>query len=354
MNLEINNTTCESIVYNGHYLEKLYFGNDLVWEKQHAHDYSQDYFTIESLEDSNSISVRHESGAPTLDLYYSLDNGLTWNQGSNVSNTWTLNTNDKLLMKCVADGWASIPTLSDISIHSNILFASKQANVYGNIMSLIYGDNFIGQTSFKTNTSYVFNHLFAKVNNKIVNANNLMLPATTLVEACYGFMFAECDLLVMPPNLPALNIADYCYSDMFMDCVSLSVCPQLPATNLAIACYKDMFWGCSSITTAPDLPATTLATRCYYGLFYGCSSLTETPILRATTLVDYCYNSMFWSCSSLNKVTCLATNVSADSCLSNWLYNVSSTGTFYKDSTMSSWPSGVSGIPTGWSIQNYN
>jgi hypothetical protein len=61
---------------------------------------------------------------------------------------------------------------------------------------------------------------------------------------------------------------------------------------------------------------------------------------------------MFRYCTNLQKVTMLATDISASDCLSDWLNRVSSTGTFTKASTMTSLPSGMSGIPTGWTIVN--
>ena len=48
----------------------------------------------------------------------------------------------------------------------------------------------------------------------------------------------------------------------------------------------------------------------------------------------------------------LATNISAMSCLSNWVNGVSSTGTFVKNAAMTSLPTGIDGIPGGWTVQN--
>jgi hypothetical protein len=42
----------------------------------------------------------------------------------------------------------------------------------------------------------------------------------------------------------------------------------------------------------------------------------------------------------------------ASLCLHNWVYNVSSTGTFIKNSNMTSLSTGVSGIPSGWNVYN--
>ena len=60
---------------------------------------------------------------------------------------------------------------------------------------------------------------------------------------------------------------------MFRDCTSLHQAPALPATTLANNCYSYMFDGCTSLIQVPALPATTLANWCYQRMFYGCISL---------------------------------------------------------------------------------
>ena len=57
---------------------------------------------------------------------------------------------------------------------------------------------------------------------------------------------------------------------MFWNCTSLTQAPELPATTLANSCYYYMFIGCTSLTQAPELPATTLADSCYSNMFYNC------------------------------------------------------------------------------------
>ena len=61
---------------------------------------------------------------------------------------------------------------------------------------------------------------------------------------------------------------------------------------------------------------------------------------------------MFYNCTSLSSIKCLATDISASYCTQNWVNGVAATGTFIKDPNMSSWPIGVSGIPSGWTIQD--
>ena len=124
-----------------------------------------------------------------------------------------------------------------------------------------------------------------------------------------------------------------------------------------------MFSHCSSLTTAPELPATTLTYGCYQNMFYNCVSLEVAPELPADTLDNVCYARMFSGCSSLNYIKCLATDISADECTTSWLDGVAASGTFIKDANMNSWTIGetydinedeyvVSGIPSGWTIQN--
>ena len=168
--------------------------------------------------------------------------------------------------------------------------------VEGNIMSLIYGDDFKNNSTISSN--YTFTSLFRGCT-KLVSAENLILPATVLV----------------------------------------------------FRCYSSMFQGCSSLTTAPELPATTLASYCYSQMFNDCTSLTAAPILPATTLADNCYFYMFNGCTKLNYIKCLATNISASYCTDDWVNGVAETGTFVKKQGVT-WSEGISGIPTGWTIEN--
>ena len=150
-------------------------------------------------------------------------------------------------------------------------------------------------------------------------------------------------------SLPAGNN----FRSLFDDCTGLISAENLilPATTSAVGCYQYMFYGCINLTSAPALPATTLAMSCYDGMFRGCTSLTTAPVLPAATLAQACYKSMFNGCTNLNSITCLATDISASGCTSNWLNNVSATGTFTK-AAGSSWTTGASGIPSGWTVQN--
>ena len=179
------------------------------------------------------------------------------------------------------------------------------------------------------------------------------LPATTLADYCYYEMFMYCNSLKTAPELPATTLKKYCYHAMFKGCRSLTAAPTLPATTLAGGCYSDMFEYCASLTTAPELPATTLYEYCYSYMFYNCTELETAPELPAAILKDYCYQFMFQSCKKINSITMLATDKSATNPLYEWVVGVSSTGTFTKAASMTSLPTGVNGIPSGWTVVDY-
>ena len=364
-------STATNIYLGSSQCSEIYIGSTKLWPL--SHDYSRDYLTIVSLEDNNKISWKAGNANLTKTISISTDGGTTWTQKTSDTTgvtLATLNTDNKMLVKGNNTAYAN-------SSYYNYFISSGNFNVEGNIMSLIYEDNFIGQTTLDS-SGYNFYDLFYNCS-KLISTENLILPATTLATGCYQLMFWRCFSLTTPPSvLPATTLSDYCYYAMFQACSSLTTAPALPATTLTSNCYRNMFQGCSSLTTAPALPAitlanncyremfincttltaapelpvTTLESNCYYGMFQGCSSLTTAPELLATTLTNQCYRNMFRNCANLNYIKCLATDISATNCTNNWVNGVSGSGTFVKDASMTSWSTGVSGIPSGWTIQN--
>ena len=306
--------------------------------------YSNQYLTFVAVDGGTfKFNGTSSSTVNNSSIQYSTDNGSTWYTLNRGVNSPTISAGNKIM-------WKS-STLSPTGSGIGTFVSTGRFNVEGNSMSLYYGDNFANQTNLNGKND-AFKCLFSACTN-VISAANLVLPATTLSTGCYRYMFFGCTSLTTAPQLPATTMAEYCYSEMFQRCASLTTAPSLPATTLAADCYFAMFAECTSLVTAPSvLPATTLSSECYANMFAGCTSLTSAPELPAATLVYACYSSMFSSCSSLNYVKCLATNISADSCTFAWLWETQSTGTFVKNSSMSSWTEGASGIPSNWTVQN--
>ena len=303
------------------------------------HDYSQDYFTMVV---TSGGDIKWSGSTASNSLSYSKDNGETWTT-ANSSTIISVVEGDKVL-------WKGTPTpQSNKGIGMFSGATDVRYSVEGNVMSLLYGDDFKGQTSLSSKYHALYG-LFSG-NTNVTSAENMSLPATTLVSQCYYSMFYGCTNLTTAPELPATTLESNCYSGMFSGCTSLTTAPELPATELAQNCYINMFNGCTNLTTAPStLLATTLVNDCYYHMFEGCTNLTTAPELPATELAQNCYGGMFSGCTSLNSIKCLATYISASNCTNKWVSGVASSGTFTKAESMSSWTSGNGGIPNGWTV----
>ena len=260
--------------------------------------YEEQYLTIETLEDDCDIDFEGN------DIQYSI-NGISWD---------TLTADIKLNFQKAGFKIRFKQTgLTPNSSNGIGTFkVSKKFKVYGNAMSLYYGDDFIGQTDL-TGKDYAFKTLFYQCST-LINAENLILPATTLSPYCYYDMFSLCTLLTKTPKLPASTLAENCYRYMFSSCYSLTEVTELPATQLTEGCYSVMFFNCKSLTTAPELPATHLASSCYESMFNSCISLVKAPELPATHLASSCYSSMFSGCTELAIAPELPATQLAQSC----------------------------------------
>lgn len=256
------------------------------------HDYSLDYLTI-TVTSAGTLCWTSVGANSIKIIQYSL-NGGAWTNWSPLTTDSSASINvsvgDVIRLKGTNGKYATSNT-------NYMCFASGTSSfdVEGNIMSLIYGDNFVGNTALTD--SFCFCSLFKNTN--VVSAENLILPATVLTPHCYRALFA---------NSPSLEVA-----------------PELPATTLAESCYRYMFEDCS-IVTAPDLLAATLVTDCYDG--------------------------MFNLCPNLNYIKCVASSITATSATTSWVRGVATSGTFVKEAN-TEWILGNDGIPTRWVVVDY-
>ena len=187
-------------------------------------DYSREYFTIQSLEDNNTITFtkyNQNSNKIIADkpIQYSKDL-TTWNNISFVtdnSSQIVLNSGEKLYLKGTNSAYGEL--ISSFYISAANIQSSGNIDVMGNIMSLIYGDNFENNSTISSNRA--FTNLFRN-NNKLTNAKDLVLPSTSLTTGCYQQMFWGCTSLTTAPELPATTLPKSCYTDMFNGCTSLN------------------------------------------------------------------------------------------------------------------------------------
>lgn len=244
-------------------------------------EYYYEYFTIQALDNGDIIW----SGKT---VSYNINDGEWTTLSSN--SPISVNAGDKVRFKgnCTPTGTNGIGNFSG---------STASFNLYGNIHSLLYSDDFVGNDNLKG--SHIFKQMFQTT--KVVDASNLILPAKILLSNCYYEMFYSCDLLIK----------------------------------------------------APELPATTLAESCYYWMFIGCSSLLKAPFLPALYVPYPAYENMFSSCRSLNEVSVMTSTFNG---FSGWLSSVSSTGTIYVNRAVAYKVEDVRGtyIPKDWEVKYLN
>ena len=188
-----------------------------------------EYLTIEALEDSLTVKLSTNS------CEYSLD-GNTWSDLPTNTNTSAINKGQKLYFK------GNLTPTSSAGIGTFTI--SKKCNVSGNIMSLLFGDNFEGQADL-TGYNYAFYKLFYNCKT-IIDASKLIIPATTLVGSCYDSMFRGCSSLVTAPELPATTLVFSCYSSMFSGCSKLNYIKALFITKPGSLYTNNWVYGVSS------------------------------------------------------------------------------------------------------------
>ena len=234
-----------------------------------------------------------------ITIQVSTDGGKTWTNKTSSSNSdggtllATITSGQCLQIK----GTNNTYDYNSGSIYNQIKINAADNYICGNILSLIYGDNYINNDRLP-NDYRTFRYLFSS-SYSTLSAENLILPS---------------------------NVTRYCYDHFFSSCTKLKIAPQLPKNTIANYCYEYMFYNCRSLQEAPDIICNQLATYSCYHMFCGCNAL--------------------------KYLKCTATSVSNTNCTTNWLLDVASSGTFVKNSSMSSWASGVSGIPSGWTVVN--
>ena len=310
------------LIHNDNIVKKLVYGGteEVAW----LHNNEAIYIQCAKDDDKDYLSFISLSNG-----YYQFTNDIEYlmNDGQ-----WTLLLANTKLNTVEGDKvmWRGRLTPISVSPYGIGKFGSSSAhfNIEGNIMSLLFYDEFEDKTDL-TNYEFAFRELFEDCN--VHRIDGLSLPATTLANYCYSYMFNRCTSLEAIPEglLPAMTMATSAYCNMFLDCIGITEAP------------RDL------------LPATTLAPYCYQGMLARTSLSGAAPELKAATMVEGCYRYMFQHCQGVNEVVCLATNPSTAN-THTWLKDVASSGTFYKANGVSWVINNNSGVPVGWTSTNYD
>lgn len=269
-------------------------------------DWGKEYLTFKALD---SCTFKHTA----FDVDYSLDGGSTW-----VTLVAGTDSPSVVAGKYIKFKGNIVPD----SNGSGTFSSTGRYEVMGNPISLFYGNNFIGVTDLSGLTQPMKGMFYQSRN--LISSENLAMVAEKLPAQSCVQMFNQCSAMEKTVSV-------------------------LPATSFGNAIYQSMYNGCTALQVAPELPATRLANFCYQYMFLGCTGLTAAPELPATSLYAYCYQSMFSGCSSLSYIKMLCTSTGNNS-LTGWVNGVAASGTFVKNAAMASLPTGVNGIPDGWTV----
>ena len=212
----------------------------VVWSGETVEKVDEDpatqYLTFKFAENGYFSWNRDDLSSTQLTIQYqiSTDNGKTWGEWQNKQSSAITNdaritdVTSSTVIRVKGTNSTYCNDYSGVDYHYNYFSSTAEYEVSGNIMSLIYGDSFAGQTALTSAGAFCWlfsEHLTigAGQRGKLVGADNLILPATTLTTSCYEGMFHNCSGLTVAPKLPATVGATNCYKDMFEGCSNLLV-----------------------------------------------------------------------------------------------------------------------------------
>ena len=146
-----------------------------------------------------------------------------------------------------------------------------RAEVSGNIMSMIYGDDFLlydSKDKFK---------LTWGGREAISKADNLSIPRIITQASCCEWMFNGAPITSLP-KLPAKTIPTNCYNNMFRSCQNLTDLSsyKLDAKYTDENSLNSMFEDCSNLTLPPQFNTMTFTgTNPINRMFTDCRNLTQ-------------------------------------------------------------------------------
>ena len=288
--------------------------------------FAADWFTVTAVTAGAKVTIVNQgSGGEKPSLQCSTDGGATWTTFTAGSSSVTLSAvGSKAMFKGVN------PNGFNREYNSGYRFSSTaDIAVSGNIMTLIDGDS--PGTTITAEACFAL--LFMNCD-KLVSAQGLQMPATTVSPFCYYRMFYRCSRLADAPEvIGAKKLPNDACHDMFYQCKLLTEAPRMAADTVYDSGCENMFIGCTALTTVPDLPFKAIGTKgcsamfssctalttapnmpslisagemgCAY-MFTGCTQMVSSPVLAAKTIGEAGYKEMFASCAALTSAPRMA------------------------------------------------
>lgn len=265
-----------------------------------THDYSREYFTITNESNTNNqIYIVAENHGALTSIDYSTNNGSTWKSVYSESGNGTLIANLGVGQKVLLRHSGTMAVKINDTYYANYFRSTGDISLSGNINSLLSMASFYPITR-EYYPSFSFYRLF--MNGQVVSAKNLYFGNIPLKENAMNSIFRSNARLVDVPDLSGISSVER--MSMYM---AFAGCPIQKGANLR------------NIRTVGD--------RGLQSIYENCSYLSEA----------YAPSVSSWNTSNMN----------------NWLNGVSATGVVYKPSTLSI-PTGLkSGVPSGWTTEDY-
>ena len=223
----IGNSAITQYYVGGTLVDRIYQGDTIVYEKNPGPtpiDYSEQYLTFEILSAGTIVWQKNSAIAEVKTVTYSINDGawISLNSATGTNSSFNVVAGDIVRFKGGHDRYTRSSTN-----YSSFGSSTATFNIYGNIMSLIGGDNF--KTLDTLTTAWTFFSLFKGT--QVISAQNLILPATALTNYCYREMFLDCTSLTTAPVLSAATLATHSYFKLFSGCTNLNYIKCL-ATDL--------------------------------------------------------------------------------------------------------------------------
>lgn len=308
------------------------------------------YFYITTKYKASETAFSVTPNNVSMYLYCSITDPYHWQSftSSTLTNV-TLEENTKIYFKTTINTQSYDTNISVISFYNNQFIKTTG----GNIMSLVYGDNFKNQTSVDLNYSCLFAEMFFNCSS-LKSAKHLVLPIEHVPEYGYNYMFADCSSLVYAPEeISATILEDYACENMFSNCTSLIYAPEILAVRAWNYAMDAMFASCESLKYVPDLHIMFCSESTCAKMFVRCISLERAPKIPILTLTSCCCDEMFSGCENLKYIDAAFMDAPSSSTNSSWVEEVAATGTFVKN-VNADWNEasvrGDDGVPQGWTV----
>lgn len=183
--------------------------------------YLRQYLTFEALE-AGTFSLYLYKGCSDMAVSYSVNDGIwvdtthIYNSSTNTITTPSLNVGDKVIWKCVSSDGSFGNAYQKTALFSS----TGTCNIYGNILSLIYGDNFIGKDSIADGFQ-TFRQIF-QTGLKCVSSENLIIPISVIKQYVCTSMFQNNTVVQKGPVFISEDIQANALYTCFDGCTSLS------------------------------------------------------------------------------------------------------------------------------------